>query len=533
MVNFYSLNCEISINALNKNKSEEPIEQFDNFFSEIIDKNDKKYSKNYTYKIMIKTPDPSLFSPNLCKIYTSAKEMSNGHDDFTRDILIQDNTPQQVRFGKVAKHFSIGYIHVNFKNNLMIKFNVKQTARYKVQYYYENKIRKQEELTIVVNNLVYLNSTVEWRNGSCLDESRVCYIQIDIVLEETKIYENPVLEISVKSMDSNFVDYIPKNQLKIDYVQNNIPQYYYTKLGKNENGFIICNFLRGSGKVYAKLVPKNLIELEKGANWRGKYKLPEDEKEISMIPFTKKYIFQTDDECKNGCYLIMAVVSDVIADKILLERNYPYSIIIRSYPYNLNYDNIPRVRIPLDQYIIGSVSASPETKKINELYSVWLDSDADYVIIDFQSDAGNMFINVGDKNPSVDNADFQYFSIGKDTIHKISKSEILKHSGQGSLRDIILTIGIWANVTDSIFTTTFSFAIKLEKTKDREIYRVSSDQKVLCIPSEIDDKFDMFRCVYIMDYDFIMDSKGLYVYANVHDKSSSYIIYYDFINSTE
>ena len=533
MVNFYSLNCEISINAVNKDKTEEPIEQFDNFFNEIIDKSDKKYSKNYTYKIMVKTPDPSLFSPNLCKIYTSAIEMSNGHDDFTRDILIPDNTPQQIRFGEKAKHFSIGYIHVNFKNNLMIKFNLKQTARYKVQLFYENKIRKQEELTIVANNLIYLDSTEEWRKEACFDESRVCYIQIDIVLEETKKYSNPVLELSVKSMDSHFVDYIPKNQLKIDYVQNNIPQYYYTELGKNENGFIICNFLRGSGKVYAKLVPKNLIEPETGANWRGKYRLPEDEKEISMIPFTKKSIFQTDDECENGCYLIMTVVSDVIADKVSIERNYPYSIIIRSYPNNLNYDNIPKVRIPLDQYIVGSVSASPETKNIIELYTVWLDSDADYVIIDFQSDAGDMFINVGDKNPSVDNANFQYFSIGKDTIHKISKSDILGDSGKISLRDTVLTIGIWANVTDSIFTTTFSFAIRLEKNEDREIYRVSSDQKVLCTPSAIDDKFEKYRCVYIMDYDFIMDFKGLYVYANVQDKSASCVIYYDYINSTE
>jgi hypothetical protein len=242
--------------------------------------------------MMVKTPDPSLFSPNLCKIYTSAIEMSNGHDDFTRDILIPDNTPQQIRFGEKAKHFSIGYIHVNFKNNLMIKFNLKQTARYKVQFYYENKIRKKEELTIVANNLIYLNSTVEWRNGSCIDESRVCYIQIDIVLEETKIYENPVLEISVKSMDSNFVDYIPKNQLKIDYVQNNIPQYYYTELGNKETGFVVVNFLRGSGSVYGRIVQGELKFPEEGADWQ-KYVLPNEKSDHIMDEFTKQFEFDT------------------------------------------------------------------------------------------------------------------------------------------------------------------------------------------------------------------------------------------------
>ena len=532
MVNFYSLNCEISIFSV-YNNGEEPIEQFDNFFNEIIDKDEDKYSSHYKYKIMIKTPDPSLFSPNLCKIYTSAIEMSNRHDDFTRDIIIPDNTPQQVRFSNEAKHISIGYIHVNFKNNLTIKFNLRQTAKYKVQFYYENKIRSQEELIIVSNNLIYLNAEEEWRKEACLDENRVCYIQIDIILEETKIYENPVLELSVKSMDSHFVDFISKNQLKIDYIKNNIPQYYYTELGKNEIGFIICNFLRGSGKVYAKIVQKNLDKPEEDANWRGKYKLPEEEKEIIAIPFIKKSVFQTDDECEYGCYLILTVVSDVIANKTTFERNYPYSIIIRSYPTILNYDNIPKVRIPLDQYIVGSVSASPETKNIIELYSIWLDSDADYVIIDFQTEAGNMFINVGEKNPTVDKANFKYFSIGKDTIHKISKSEITEYSGKNNLRDTVLTIGIWANVTDSILTTTYSFAIRLEKKEDKDIYRVSSDQKVLCTPSAIDDKFEKYRCVFIMDYDFIMDYRGLFVYANVHDKSASYAIYYDFINSID
>ena len=532
LTNFYSLNCEISI-SFNKENEQTPIHEFEHFFHDIISSSQEKqyYSNSYDYKITVKTPDPSEYKGNLCKIYASAIEISGNHNDYTRDILIPDNTPQQIMLGGVNNHISFGYIHVDFHNDLLIKFNLKHTAKYKVQLYYENHVRNQEEVTIVADNLLYLSAT-EW-SEICRDNSRVCYIQLDITLEQTKDHENPLLEVSMKSIGSHFVDYIPKNHLKIDYVQNNIPQYYYTELGRNEDGFIILNFLRGSGKVVARIVDKTSSIIENKAVWRGKYRLPSEEeiKDLKMDSFTKKLPFHTYGEsCADGCYLIISVFSDVKSVRIDFEkgRNFPYSIIVQSYPNTINYLKIPTIRIPLDEYVVGSVNPS-YSHRILQFYSVWLNKDADFVAIDWQSDGGSLFIKVGEEKPIVDDHHLNITGIGKDYIRKFSKNEILRCLTESpkvnSLKDIVLTLGVWTELIDSIYTTPFSFAVRLENKDEDNVYRVNSDQKVLCRPNKIKEEENKFRCVFGMNYYYISKYAMLYIYANLQDKTASFNIY--------
>lgn len=539
LVNFYSLNCEVSVGFKKSNEdTTTPIEKFEHFSHDIVKAEDidKYYSSAYLYQITVITPDPSEYENNLCKIYTSAVELSKAHDDYTRDILIPDNTPQQIMLGGNSNHISFGYIHVDFKNDLLVKFNLKHPAQYKVQLYYENHVRNHDEVIIVADNLLYLSAN-EW-SDICRDNSRVCYIQLDIILDKTKDYEKPLLEVSMKSIGSNFVDYVPKNHLKIDYVQNNSPQYYYTELGRNEDGFIIANFLRGSGKVTARIVNKDLKEPESGAKWRGKYRLPSENEtnDYKMDSFTKKLKFDTYSyNCDKGCYLIISVYSDVKSERIKLQKgiNLPYSLIVQSFPKTINYLKIPTVRIPLDEYIIGTVDPTLSSYRITQFYSVWLNADADFVVIDWQSDGGSLFIKVGDEKPTMESFDKKISGNGQDAIHKISKDEILSKKPAShttnSLQDIVLTIGVWTDLTDSIYTTPFSFAVRLEE-KENEIYRVNSDQKVLCKANKIGE--NKYRCVYVVDYHYIHQYAGLFAYANLQDKSSNFGIYASFINAT-
>ena len=538
MVNFYSINCKVEVFSVFEGKNE-PIDNFDQFSQEIIDSEEEKYDKNpYLYKIKVKKPDPSTFSLNLCKVYTTSIEMSQKIDNYTRDILLPDNTPQQVMFGNNSRHITFGYTHANFQNDLLIKFNLIHTAKYTVQFYFNSLKRENEEVIVVANNLFYL-SHEDWK-GKCTDTRGVCYIQIDITFIDVKVNINPILEISVKSMGSNFVSYIPKNQLKIDYVQNNKPQYYYTEIGRSEIGFISINFLRGSGSIYSKIIKKNIAEPEKGANWRGKYELPFEEKEMKTDQFTKKIKIQSDDECKEGCYLLLKVFTDVQEDEKIYDFvNYPYSIFINSYP-SYNYNNIPPIRIPIDQYIVGAVTSSQNS--ISEFYSVWLKYDADLVIIDFQTNAAGLYINANETNPTTENAHFEYRPAGKDIIYSIKKEDILKYYKEEKdknkgLRDKVLTIGIWANITDSLFTTPFSFAVRLQNnTNDNiEIYRVNSDQKVLCNASlfEPNDNKRKYRCLYVIDYEYIVKFSEIFIYASAQNKIASFKIYANIINSTD
>ena len=540
MVNFYSLNCEVEIKQIirDENLPDEiidfkPISQYENFAYDLIVQSESIYnSPSYDYGIKIIEADNSDYYGKLCKLYTSAIELSPFHKEFMRDILIPDNTPQQALFRGNNIHVSYGYIHVDHSNNdLLIKFNPKNIAHYQVKLYYEYEERENGPFSIVANDMLYIENS-EWKKR-CRDPNRVCYIQIDICLLQLKEGDNAVLEFSVKSMASHSVDYIQKNNLKIDYVQNDIPQYYYTEIGRNENGFIIANFLRGSGKILAKIVETDLKVSEEGANWRGKYRLPSDDDALTMKldPFTKKINYSTQNECRNGCFLLICVFSDVKGDKRISNRNFPYSIIVHSYPNEISNLNIPFINIPTDEYIVGSIIPSKQINKIYEFYSVRLNKNAEQVIVDFQSDAAGLFVNIGkNRINSINDANFKFFPMGKDTLHRINIHEIQSiDESIRSLKDIYLTLGIWTNVTDSINTTLFSFAVRLGDGVSYDIYRVNSDQKVLCDSLFYGDR--KFRCVYVMEYDYIQDFSGLFIYANIQDKSTLFNIYAKFIDS--
>ena len=533
MVNLYSLNCEIEGVGLYDKKIYN-MENFEQILQDVVDTEEDRYlSSEYEYRINVKVSDSSQYDGNLCKLYASAIELRDSHEIYSRDILVPDNTPQQIRFGNDVKHVSFGYIHVDFQCDLLIKFNLKHVAEYTVTLYYENHIREKQE-KIVANNMLLLESD-EWSTTACRDKSRVCYITLDITLEKKKEdKDKPVLEFSIKSMDSYSVDYIPKEKLKIDYVKNNQPQYYYTEVGANERGFIMANFERGSGQIFARIVKSKIDNPEDPKEWRGQYRIPH-ENDQKIEPFTKGLTYFTLDDCEKGCYLLLSVFSDVKGYDLSFDRYYAYSLIVHSSPNNRNYNDVPIIKIPVDEYIIGAVEPSSQHNRMFNFYSVWLNYDADQVIIDFQSDAAGIFINVGEGRPTTESAHFPFWPAGHDTIHIITKEQILVKAKpsqkEKGLKDIILTIGIWANMTDSIFTTPFSFAVRLEDDKENEIYRVNSDQKVLCNPKKNGE--NNYRCVYVIDYNFVHKFAGFFIYANVQDKSALFNIYARTMNANE
>ena len=535
MVNFYSLNCEIEVHNIHYNDSGNPIERiitnnFGSYTHDIINQYDYRFkSSSLEYRIKVKKSGYSNYNRKLCLVYTSAIELSSEHDIYTRDILIPDNTPQQIMFGNNIKHISYGYINVNHDNDLLIKFHPYHIAQYKLKIYFNGIERKSEDENIIDKDAIYIKHE-EWAK-EC-NKNTICYIQLDITLVKIKGNENeePALEFSIKSISSSFVTYIPKNIMKMDYILNSQPQYYYTELGTNENGFIILNFLRGSGKVYGKIVNKNITE--QNPNWRDKYRLPDEEDLIVMDPFTQKADLETYDyDCDNGCYLLLTVKSDVETIDIQINRNYPYSIIVHSSPFSSSYFDIPPISIPLNEYVIGTVDVMEPFNRMFQFYSVWLNSDSQEVIIDFQTEAGGMFINVGNERPTVDNSHFKIFPKGKDIIHSIPRSEILAKGKLITLKNAILTIGIWTNSTDSIYTTLFAFIVRLGNGKEIDIYKVNSNQKALCKTKKLADGKN--RCLYVIDYDFISDFNNLFIYTSIKTKSAFFRLYGNYINALD
>ena len=521
MINFYSLNCEIEVTSFYNSKTE--IKKFKHFSHHIIEPDDS-FLEGLEYRLYVKGSNSDSDQVKICKVYTSAIELSTEHEKNSRDILIPDNTPQQIMFSEKYRHASFGYVHVDFKNDLLIKFDPQHIAQYIIKLYYENVERNKSEI-IVSNDVLYLSYEKEWKSR-CKDSNRVCYIQLDITLNRTDFSKNPnpVLDFSIKSIASNFVSYLPKNVLTTDYIHSNRSQYYYTELNSYEDGFISINFLRGSGNVYAKIVSKS--DHEENPNWRGKYKLPSSEKEsLKMDTFTKKIKFSIpfNNEDKDY-YLLLNVFSEVEGDFNSKNLIFPYNIFVHSYrPADLN---IPLINAPLDEYVVGTVQS--DRNYIYQFYSVWLNSDADQVIIDLQSSAASLFINVGNIKPAIGYSHFKFVPKGEATIYNISKTEILNILGtHSSIKDLNLTIGVWANTTETLFTTPFAFAIRLGG-KENDIYRVNSEQKALCKTKKEGNKY---RCLYVYLSD--NNDNALFIFANAQNNSIISHLYAKYINKID
>ena len=100
-----------------------------------------------------------------------------------------------------------------------------------------------------------------------------------------------------------------------------------------------------------------------------------------------------------------------------------------------------------------------------------------------------------------------------------------------TFKDIVLTIGVYAIMIDSIYITPFSFAIRIDNDDNDDIYKVNSDHKVLCDSKSFGHKF---RCAYIIKNDFIHNfNNDLIIYADLQDKSASFDIYAKFVNSVD
>ena len=533
MTSFFSLNCKTKIGQVYESKYKTPIyyeylKTFDHFTHDIIDPNDdeqsERYFKEIDYRINVTENDPSQYEGKLCKIYVSSIPVNEKHEDNEEsDILIPDNIPHQIMFRKNVKHVSFGYAHVNFEKDLIIKFNPKHRAQYKVIFYY-NFQKSDTEETIVANDIIYLKAET-WED-KCKDKNKdYCYIQVDITLEKIKDVEEPILEFSIEHDGNNIVSYIPKNIFKIDYAQNKKTKYYYTGIGQLEKGFIITNFLRGNGEVYARKVKKDIIE--KGGNWRGKYILPNKDNSIKIDEnFNKQIEFSTINDCENGCYLIISVTTTNSIDV-----KYPFSIIIQSHYYHLNENkNMPIISIPTDQYILGKFINNQE-KNLFLFYSVWLNSDAEEVLIDFQRQTGSLYINIGEERP-IDNWDFEISPLNGPVV-SIKKSDIKdkisggnEMKGELNLKDIVLTIGVSNSLNDI-----FAFNVRLLNKTSNNIIRVNSDQKTLCkTEKESDNKY---RCIYVIEYDYISESNSMFVYPIMQKKSALFDIYAKKIDQVE
>ena len=531
LAQFYSLNCKLNITSKRIDSEGKTyykeISEFDHYYQDIVIKDEVN---DYEYILYVKETDSSHYNNKLCMVYSSALELDYNKQLDERQLVISDNEPKQMTFKRSdLKVFEYLYPLSNSANDVIISFNFLDIAIYTVTITFRQNEQNQYKQT--GNDIIYLHRN-EWKKYC--KENEICPIVIKIELTRTYLENEPKLLFSVKSVHESSPIYLTKNQVKLDFLLGENWQYYYTDLGENEEGDVLVSYRRGSGRLYGKIVSKNVDVPEVGATWREMYKFPTTvDESLEFYGYIKKIIIKKNETsiCKDGCYLLLSLKTSIESTQPQYDfREHPFSIIIHTRSSD-EIEDIPKINIPLREYIIGNLYTHKDDK-IYEYYSTIFTHDSNKIIIDFQSKVVNFYINVGVNNKPTRNTepDFKYESKGQDTIYEIAKQDFLskcKEKGinipyENSLLGLGMTIGLWTNKTDSLYTTVYSMKIHLNFDNRMDIYEVKSDQKVLCKTDESK------RCLFMVFYLGIDPINHLLLYPLIQN-NSPYEMYAKFI----
>ena len=534
LVQFYSLNCKLNVTAKKINEQDEEyyeeISSFDQYYQDRVYQSTQN---SYEYKLYILDTDSSIYNNKLCMVYASSLEMKSNKELNENHLLISDNEPMQVAFKQMEEEIEYLYPHSNPNNDVVINVNPLDPADYEITISFVQKKSSDIVYRRAGNDLIYLIK-YEWRNYCKQDE--ICPIIIKIKLTSTIYESHPKLLISVKTVQENNPNYITKNQAKLDFVLGNNWQFYYTDLGLNEEGNVLVSYRRGSGRLFGKIVKKYETTPEEGANWREMYKFPTTvEESLDFYGYIKKLLIKKEDTsiCQDGCYLLLSLKTSIISENDFDFREHPFNIIIHTSSSN-QFKDIPIINIPLNEYIIGNLITHND-ENIYEYYSTIFTHDSSKIIIDFQSKVVDFYINVGpDNKPTRDiEPDFKFESNGQDTIFEIKKEDFIKKykerglikDNENSLLGLSMTIGLWTNKTDSLYTTVYSMKINLPYDERLIIYEVKSDQKNLC---KVENIRGVNRCLFMIYYLGIDALNNIIVYPQIQEHST-YNIFANFI----
>ena len=534
---FHSLNCKFDI-LREEMTGEEEIKQYVKrhsygYYGEDIF--DTKYVKmteeddHLSYKIILTDYDKSNYNSDMCMLYVSSVELMKENNYYAqKEILVTEGIPQRIDFINNTYKIKCIYPNINRDKDVTIYFKVINSANFTYTINFNN-INNDTDY-VAQSKLLYINQN---KITEKCEEDSLCYITVSIELtDKKKVYENyPIIEVTIREI-GNVPYYLPMGVAKTDFLSGKNYLNLFSTLGKGDQGSITIDFARGSGHIYAKIVPIDGDADEK-PEWR-QYQLPKSEDEKLKYDFySKKILFDNKDteKCDNGCYLLMSIQSSTAGSVDDNFRSFQFSIIVNLIPNNGDLEkNGTIVQIQPEQYIVGSLTDKDKIKNkaMYEFYQLNIPFDAKTVEIDWQSDSATFLLNIGKERPSINN-NFKKLESRGDSVFVIKNEDIKKKLGSTPyITNAYLTIGVYSDVLESNNGNSYSFRVHF--TKDLNIYRVDSDQKTLCKPQNIGN--NEYRCLFMViyeEFDFIYDTM---IYAKSQSLSASISMYGEFIDNT-
>ena len=545
MVNFFEINCEFEVKRLFNDTVNIT---FSDGYAQDYYPPEEDWMDLYGYTVKIKEVDPSNNNNKMCMIYISGVEVDN-IKKYEREIAVPQNINQQLIFDDDPKRdfrrVRFTYPIVDIHKEFAVRFNVIDKAHYILNAYINGKILESfYDFHVAVTSMYFFHSL----DLTYCEEDKVCSFILDIEMFEKIVPTNPMIEVTFREV-LNIPTYLQKGMAKLDYVFGDKLYYLYTDVGRNDVGEITLNFLREFGNLWARIVKKDLKTPETKANWRKVYRLPGPDggSSLDFDGYTRKLRITTKDteDCINGCYLLLTIQINDVGEYVPDFVFYYFSILVKITSNKKTYNDIPKVVIQVDEYIIGSLDVTEmDDRLISEFYEVWLPHDSDQVEIDWQSQLASLYINVGGVRPITTRADFSLNLTGTDGVIVLTKEEILdvaKKRGMvllndSSIQDVNLVIGVWTNITDSGNHELYSLRVhqheNVAEENEIDIIEITSDQKHVCRPRKIKRGYDIiYRCLFVIKFnaDPSIDNP-LFVYGFSSDPIGDTYLLADFID---
>ena len=525
MANFYPLNCEISIKRIYDTKQIDLVKN-NNLYQDIFIRSDSQTEYDLGVYSYLVTVNKKKSINDLCMVYLTSSRLNNDADTNykIKQLSVAEGEINQVILSQNFNKIQYIYPHINPEGFVGINFNLQTESLIDVKISIENELYneyslgKSTSITITENELRYEKYCPK-------DDTRpnqLCNIIIEITLNEKFYSEEPLIEFVIKSKE-NIPKFLSKSFLRKDIVVGNFNQYYYSEIEKNENGFVNINFDRGFGVAYGRLVSKNENE-KKG--WSGKYILPDkDNNELKYDSYFKKLYFTKSDteKCDEGCYLFFKVENNPMGDDYFIQDNitFPISVYINSN----NNNNVETVNIPINEYIIGDVTPNDNSDYLNDYYNFIIPYDCEELIFEFLADSNILYINVGDSIPTKKNSKFVFKNLGKDTVNKITKSEILNtlNINEDTIKNISLIIG----VDSQFYNSLYAFRVRAVKSNEINLISLNSDKKTLCEVTN-DSKY----CYFLISYNDKLDEMNNLLFYAIEEPNTQFEYYADLVDKS-
>ena len=345
---------------------------------------------------------------------------------------------------------------------------------------------------------------------------------------------NVVLDFNIKTL-TNVPYFIKSEEFFSDSVLNNNKQYYMSILKKNSTGFILLNFKRGTGIIYANIYKYSNKDEIRDQN--GNIILPSDKPTDSFNYLEQKFFFNESNtkDCDEYCYLIFGItpskmIEDETNDKNPKDENYfsEYSLVLKYLNKNEKISNF--IDLINDEFIIGNIDDNendfyqfnfPNNQNINNL------------IIDYQSENCEIILCFNSDNFFNHDCCRTFKGNEENLIFKIKKEEIISYYNY-NYNDTYYIIKIKIQLKNDIFKiTNFDTKYKLRLTSPIDLFEkvatIDTSLPVHC--NSLIPTYNGFYSDYLININKFQDYELVQLYASSNGGTENIEIYAKIVDS--